>query len=151
MGLQRAGRSRPAAAAPMCSCIGHPPEYDIASLFRLAGSVLQPKHAREGLAQLQAPHPACRGGRRARRRDTRAASQAFSRMHILCHPQRYPWVRPERGSHLLASLWGTHRVAYTSPYGAHRAPASSYPSITLAYPCGWPTKLAQTCINVFII
>ncbi len=38
----------------------------------------------EGLVQPQAPRPACRGGRRASRSDTLAASQAFERMHILC-------------------------------------------------------------------
>ncbi len=33
---------------------------------------------------MRAPHPARRGGWRASQSDTRAASQAFERMHILC-------------------------------------------------------------------
>jgi hypothetical protein len=39
---------------------------------------------KRGALATRAPYPACRGGRRASRSDTLAASQTFSRMQILC-------------------------------------------------------------------
>ncbi len=66
-------------------------EYDIALLFIVSVDCFVTKACarRPGAVAsvereaTRAPHPACRGGRRANRSDTLAASQAFERMHIL--------------------------------------------------------------------
>ncbi len=65
-------------------------KHDIASLYMVSFYCFVTKHAQKGLVQPQAwsvgnaSAAPCRGGRRACRSDTLAASQAFERMHILC-------------------------------------------------------------------